>query len=233
MPKLIWISDKELTEIVSQLLNTAKAAKITAGTKFGKNVIDPFSALFEMAGFEMNYNEWIKNETVRQAQKTLQYHIGDFHQKILGSCKGWKNLHTGSVVDLISSEKKIIAEVKNKYNTLSGGKLSDLYYSMESLVMPKSSIYKNYVAYYSVILPKKSLRYNREFSPSDNKKGEKCPSNIKIREIDGASFYTLVTGEHKALENLFEVLPKIIADCTGKPLIDSKGVKAYFKRAYG
>jgi hypothetical protein len=232
MPKLSWISDKELTESVFQLLGIAKQAKVSAVTKFGKNVIDPFSALFEISGFEMDYNDWIRSETARQAQKTLQNHIGEFHQNILGSCKGWKNLHTGSVVDLVSGEKKIISEVKNKHNTISGGKLSDLYYSMENLVMPKSSIYKNFTAYYVVIIPKKSVRYDKEFTPSDNKKGDKCPPNSKIREIDGASFYSLVTGQPNALENLFDTLPSVISQITGKSPLDKEKLKAFFKLAY-
>ncbi len=69
----------------------------------------------------MGYEIWYKNETARQAQKTLQNHLGDFHQRILGSVKGWTDMHTGGVIDLISHDTKIIAEVKNKYNTVSGG----------------------------------------------------------------------------------------------------------------
>ena len=105
-------------------------------------MIDPFAALFEMSGFEIEYDTWIKSETTRQAQKTLQNHIGDFHQNILGYSKGWTNMKVGNVIDLVSEENKTIAEVKNKYNTISGGKLSDLYYSLDKLISPKSSIYK-------------------------------------------------------------------------------------------
>lgn len=234
MPKLTWISDTELNEAVIQLMKKAKEAKIKAVTKFGKNVIDPFSALFEMSGFGMNYEDWVKSETARQAQKTLQNHVGEFHQNILGSCKGWANMNKGSVIDLVSSTKKIVAEVKNKYNTISGGKLSDLYYSMDKLVMPKTSIYKDYTAYYAVIIPKMPTRYDKEFVPSDKEKGKKCPSNNKIREIDGASFYSLVTGEDKALEQLFDVLPSVIAKCSnGKyNFADKTKLKTFFDMAY-
>jgi hypothetical protein len=46
------------------------------------------------------------------------------------------------VVDILSEEKKVIGEIKNKYNTISGGKLAELYSSLEKLVMPKASVYK-------------------------------------------------------------------------------------------
>jgi hypothetical protein len=234
MPKLNWISDENLKDAVTLLLTKAREAKISGVTKFGKNVIDPFSALFQMSGFEISYEDWIISETARQAQKTLQNHVGDFHQKILGSCNGWENLNTGGVMDLISKEKMIIAEVKNKFHTIKGSNLSDLYKSMEELVMPKSSIYKNYTAYYTVIIPKKPNKYDKEFIPSDNKKGEKCPLNSLIREIDGNSFYSLVTGDVNALENLFDILPLAIAECSNGTykFSDNGKLKAFFDLAY-
>lgn len=233
MPKLNWISDKELSDIVSQLLDIAKKAKAGAVTEFGKNVIDPFSSLFEMSGFDMSYDEWIKSETARQAQKTLQNHIGDFHQKILGSCKGWANQKTGNVIDLVSKDSKIVAEIKNKYNTLSGGKLADMYKSLEYLVMQKASIYKGYTAYYVTIIPKKPGRYDKEFIPSDKEKGQRSAANKQIREIDGASFYSIVTKDKNALENLFDILPLVISEVTGKKPLEKEKLKAFFKSAYG
>lgn len=234
MPYLKWISDEKLLAAVSQLLNKATEAKKASVDEFGKNIIDPFSAVFEISGFGIDYETWIKSETTRQAQKTLQNHIGSFHQTILSGAKDWLDLKTGGVVDLHSEKHKIIAEVKNKYNTISGGKLSDLYFSLESLVMPKASKYKGYTAYYVVIIPKTGKRYNKEFTPSNNKEGKKCSSNQLIREIDGASFYALVTGHEKALENLFDILPEIILKCSdGKLKIkDKEKVKAFFNTAY-
>jgi hypothetical protein len=50
MPYLNWISDSDLKNEVMQLLLIAKGAKKAAVKNFGKNVIDPFAALFEMSG---------------------------------------------------------------------------------------------------------------------------------------------------------------------------------------
>lgn len=234
MPLLKWISDTDLKNEVSQLLTIAKEAQKVAVDEFGKNVIDPFAAIFEMSGFEIDFNTWLKSETTRQAQKTLQNHIGDFHQNILGYSKEWTNKGVGSIIDLLSEENKAIAEIKNKYNTISGGRLSDLYYSLEKLVSPKSSIYKGYTAYYVVIIPKRGERYNKPFTPSDKDKGEKCPINEHIREIDGASFYSLVTGSENALEELFDVLPEVINVCSeGKYVVkDRAKLKKFFNLAY-
>jgi hypothetical protein len=104
MPFLEWISDTDLINEVNHLLSVAKNAKIDAGKEFGKNVIDPFAAVFEMSGFEIDYDTWFKSEAARQAQKTLQNHIGDFHQNILGYTTGWRNKGVGSIVDLLSED---------------------------------------------------------------------------------------------------------------------------------
>ena len=45
----------------------------------------------------------------------------------LGSVPGWSKLEVGGIVDLVKDDKTIIAEIKNKYNTVSGGKLKDHY----------------------------------------------------------------------------------------------------------
>jgi hypothetical protein len=235
MPFLSWINDSSLKDSVSLILSKAKEARDGAEVNFGKNVIDPFAAMFEMAGFEVDFEVWIKNETTRQAQKTLQNHVGDFHQNILGAVKGWENMKKGHVIDLVSLDKKIIAEIKNKYNTISGGKLADLYVSLDNLVMPKASIYKDFTAYYVAILPKNTIQYDRPFTPSNKDKGEKCAANEKIREIDGASFYTLVTGDPHALENLFDVLPDVIKICSDNQYVinDRSRLKAFFSTAFG
>ncbi|MBX2944701.1 MAG: Eco47II family restriction endonuclease [Cyclobacteriaceae bacterium] len=235
MPFLSWINDANLKDSVGFLLSKAKEARDNAEGNFGKNVVDPFSALFEIAGFSSDFETWYKSETTRQAQKTLQNHVGDFHQNILGAVNGWENMKKGQVIDLVSFEKKIVAEIKNKYNTISGGKLSDLYSSLDNLVMPKASIYKNFTAYYVAIVPKYPVRYNKPFTPSNKDKGEKCAANEKVREIDGASFYTLATGDPNALENLFDVLPDVIKICSDNKytITDRDKLKAFFSTAFG
>ncbi|MCK9639015.1 MAG: Eco47II family restriction endonuclease [Prolixibacteraceae bacterium] len=234
MSKLSWIKDSDLNYEVSQLLTKAKEAQGNASDVFGKNVIDPFSAIFEMSGFGIDFETWLKSETTRQAQKTLQNFIGDFHQNILGYSNSWTNLRVGSVVDLVSTENRIIAEIKNKFNTISGGKLSDLYYSLEGLISPKASKYKGYTAYYVSIIPKNQKRYNKPFIPSNKDKGERCPINEHVRQIDGASFYSLVTGTDNALENLFDVLPEVIFECTGGEYVvkNTSKLKDFFNLAF-
>lgn len=233
MSYLSFIDDDVFEEIVSNTLNVAQKAMCESGRKFEKNVIDPFLTLFEISGFTSNSLDWLKNEKMRQAQKSLSNHIGIFHQKLLGSFKGWKSLPTGEIVDVICQEKKIIAEIKNKFNTIKGSDKSGLYYKLDELVMQKKQEYKDYTAYYVEIIPQKPIRYNEPFVPSDSRKGAKCPLNEQIRVIDGYSFYELVTGVDNALEQVFNALPLVIQSL--KPdinLMDLHNVTKYFNQAF-
>ena len=135
-----FLDGKILEDEVKTLLKLAVSAKIKADNHFGRNVVDPFAAIFEIAGFKSDHYAWKISETARQAQKTLQNGIGEFHQKILGSVPGWTDMRRGSVVDLRNESLKIIAEIKNKFSTVSGGKLADVYKSLDGLVSPKNSI---------------------------------------------------------------------------------------------
>lgn len=213
MSYLTWISDESLIQAVKSVLEKGRLAKRNAPKNFNRNVVDPFGSLFEMSAFGIDsFLDWKNQELNRQAQKTLQNHIGNLHQEILGSVMGWENLKVGSNAgsDLVCANRRILAEIKNKYNTLTGGKQVTLYREFDNLISPKASTYHGYTAYYVTIIPKSPIRFNKEFTPSDKEKGSRCIANIKIRMIDGASFYTLVTGEQDALKQFYHVLPQVI-----------------------
>lgn len=239
MGYLSFITDDQLKRVVKYVLDKGIARKKTAEKKFTANIIDPFGSLFEAAAFDLDHETWKQAETIRQCQKTLQNHVGTLHQKVLGCVNGWKDLGTGAVVDLVCEERKVIAEIKNKYNTVTGGKLADQYYSLEQLVMPKASIYKNYTAYFVNIIPAHPRRSNECFHPSDKNKGAQCPENALIRMIDGASFYAMVTGEEDALQQFYLALPEVIEELFrseyGQPgfeLADKQKFSEYFYLAY-
>ena len=235
MPYLHWISDRELEKAVSDLVGVAKDALVNSQKEYTKNVIDPFSAIFQVAGFKIDYETWLISEQTRQAQKSMQNHVGRFHQIILGGVDGWEDLKVGGGVDLICEERGIIAEIKNKYNTVTGGKLADQYYMLERLVTPKASRYKDFTAYFVAVIPKSADRYDTTFEPSDKDKGMKCPKNELIRQIDGASFYELVTGDPNALRDLFQVLPDVLENIDGFKFTseDKAELSKFFKLAYG
>ena len=239
MPYLSFISDDKLEQEIGTILSTATAALKKANTEFESNVIDPFSIAFEMAGFNIKeVATWEISEKSRQSQKTLCNAFGNFHQNILGHVHGWENLGIGKSVDLVCPDRKIIAEIKNKYSTVTGGKLTDLYNHLDGLVMPIVSKYKNYTSYYVETIPRpkrsKPQNYNVPFTPSDKATKSKKPTNDLIRQIDGQSFYALVTGVPDALEQMYEVLPLVIANKSDYSFSPKELLimKSYYKKAF-
>ncbi|MGJ0624637.1 Eco47II family restriction endonuclease [Xenorhabdus bovienii] len=239
MALLSYISNEDFLNEVEVLLFKAEERRKEIEKTFNKNVIDPFGALFESPGVK-SHAEWRNSEMTRQCQKTIQNHVGTFHQKILGHVQGWQDMGIGGNVDLVHKERKIIAEVKNKYSTVTGGDLADKYYALDELISPKSSCYKGYCAYFVNIIPKKPKRTDILFTPSDKKRGTLCSPNENIRVIDGASFYHLVTGREYALKELHIALPAAIEDVYRErfgikdfSIPDKASFSQYFDLAYG
>jgi hypothetical protein len=232
MPKLSFISDEVLNQEVLHLLAIASKAKKQSEINFTKNVIDPFAVLFEMSGFDVTETAWETGEKNRQIQKTLQNHVGAFHQRILGCVDGWQDAGKGGVVDLISEKHKIVAEIKNKFNTVKGSDKVKIYDSLESQVMNKGHQFRGYTAYYVEVIPQFGQRYDREFTPSDNAKGQQRKANPIIRQIDGYSFYGLVIGVPDALSQLFSVLPDVIEANSKYKFANRDFAQDFFHKAF-
>ncbi len=202
---LRWISDTDLRGICEEIISNTRAR--TSDEISFKNGVDPFSALFDLAVNNIPFEDWLRNEHIRQKQKTLQNHIGTFHQRILGKIRGWEDLGTGQIIDLVNRDKRIIAEVKNKHNTVKKSSLKkDVF---DPLARALKTPYRGFTAYYVTVLAQR--RINKPFTPSDNETGRPA-ENPKIREIDGASFYEIATGSKTALADLYHRLPEILAD---------------------
>lgn len=212
---LDYISDEDLTSHVKSVLDKANIAKEKVEVKIKSNKIDPFSAVFDASYQEIFLSLWLEQEKMRQVQKTLQNAIGEFHQNILGSVNGWEDMKTGSVFDLRSKRRKVIAEVKNKYNTTKGNHKVRIY---DDLVKGLRD-HNGFTAYYVEIIPKGKDGYNKPFVPPDNVLKKRRKENEKIRVIDGEGFYALVTGQEDALEKLYLALPRVIRDILGSNFV--------------
>lgn len=229
---LPFIENKNLYMEVWRVINVAKKANFESERNFYSNVIDPFSALFDACYQGISLDDWIKQEKSRQIQKTMQNSLGAFHQEILGAMKGWRSLGNGKVFDIANDEKKIIAEVKNKYNTTKGNHKVAIYDDLKSQLKDK---YLGYTAFYIEVIPKNKKTYNKPFTPSDNKKKKRRPSNKNIRVIDGKSFYEIASNDPNGLKKIYETLPIIISDILGKSpknIRKDSSFKNLFNKAY-
>lgn len=209
---LPYIDDEILVREVRKVLAVASAAVKNAENHLYRSKIDPFSAVFDSMRQWIPLSEWLEQEKTRQIQKTLQNALGDFHQAILGNMTGWVDLGVGGVADVRNDNKKVVAEIKNKFNTTKGNHKKVIYDDLLGLL---NSSCKGYRAYYVEIIPSSPMPYDKPFTPSDNETHLRRPVNDSIRVIDGRSFYALVSGYPDALDVLYETLPVIISDAMG------------------
>jgi hypothetical protein len=198
--------DENIEELVLSLIKDFKA-KAKDKNIYG-NVLDPFSSMIEASINGLDYDNWIKSETARQHQKTLQNSIGDLHQKLLGNIKDVEDLGVGGVVDIVCRKKKIIAEIKNKHNTTKGNHKVAIYDDISTLLNKPE--FKGYTGYYVEIIPKKAKLTNVLFTPPDNTTQTNRPEREDIRKIDGKSFYKLLTDDENALYNMYEKILDIL-----------------------
>lgn len=226
MTHLKFISDKDLTAAVDKVIKVIENAESNSVINLHKNVIDPFSALFDGISHSITYKQWLEQEKARQLQKTMQNAIGDFHQEILGAIPGWSNLGVGGGLDVVNNDLKIIAEVKNKYNTTKGNHKVELYDAIKSKL--ETPEYADFVGYYVEIISRGKNRYDKPYTPPDNKTKKRRKSDERIRVIDGVSFYALATGREHALQELFEAIPGILAE-KYKHKLNTSETKQYFE----
>jgi len=213
MPKdyVDFLKNKALVAAVSTVVEKIKAS---AENEVRVTGIDPFSALYECMAAGISLAEWRRKEQQRQAQKTMQNAIGEFHQGILGSMKGCKDLRTGSGgLDVENIGCGWFAEIKNKHNTVKGSDKKVIYDLLEAhLGIYEKKYRKPFVGYYVEIIPNMRRAYDLPFCPPDNLQRNRKPRNESIRIISGPEFYDLASGAKNTLRKLYMALPKVIHD---------------------
>lgn len=233
MSYLDWIADRDFEEQVKILVDAFEAGKKRAKKDLGRNVIDPSLAVFNNGLFGGGVQDWENRELLRQLEKTLSTAIGLFHQGIISKVKGWSSpTRDVATFDLLNERSKIIAEIKNKHNTVKASDKVKYYDDIKEQLDNKTSRYNGYTAYFVQIVPKHVGVF--PFTPSDNKTGTRRPEHKLIKEIDGKSFYALATGFDSALEDIVNALPAVFFSVTKKKISDEMMDKVHhlFSKAY-
>lgn len=209
-----WISDSDLEKAVNQFAERANNAKRCASERMKKNVVDPFSSLIVASTLGVDSREVLVGAQQNASALGGIYNaLGDFHQQVLGSVDGWTN-HDASY-DLENEDQKILAEIKNKHNTMNSKNREVVESKLNSALQTKG---QGWTAYLVVIIPKKPMRYR-----------EQLIMRRPVYEIDGATFYELATGEPNALYDLFTATMDIL-NSNGRSIPSS--VLAYCQEVY-
>lgn len=192
MTTLDWISDDDFEQALKTLLKSINDANEKVKLRMNRNVIDPFHSLLIASTFNVRSRENLI--AIQQSQSTLSAisnALGRFHQDILGSVAGWVNHDAG--YDLENLTQKILAEVKNKHNTMNSSNRQKVLGDLDIAIQQKGRGWKGYLV---IIIPKNPERYTKEITTVQR----------PVYEIDGASFYEQVTNQPQALRHLFYVL---------------------------
>jgi hypothetical protein len=228
MALLPFISDDAFYAATQNLLDAAKRAAEEVEADPYRNVIDPFSALVDAARQKIPMEGWMQQEKSRQTQKGFQNALGDFHQEVLGEMPGWENLGTGGSIDVKNESKKIIAEVKNKYNTMNSSSQEAVYQKLANHLRYAE---KGYTAYVVFIVPKNPRPLDRPWSPNQRT----MALRDDIRQMDGQSFYALASSDPGALGKLYHALPGVLGGLMGidpEVLSESQDFAELFAKAY-
>ena len=135
----------------------------------------------------------MKPSTRYSAIRGLSNALGEFHQKILGSVNGWENRDAG--YDRECDARMILAEIKNKWNTMNSPNKRQVVNVLEVALRQKRGDWTGYLAH---IIPKPPRRYTKHLRGN-------------LYATDGASFYHDVTVAPNAIHDLLDELCEMLA----------------------
>jgi len=197
---LDFISDLNLFNHVK---NTVEQYRFDIDLKsFNKNLIDPIKLTFDSLVYGISIEDIIKNESMRQIDKSNTNQIGYFHQNIFNYIGGgWEVPKEG--FDVVNKSLNIFVEMKNKHNTMNSASSQKTYMKMQNTLLENDEATCLLVE----VIAKNSQAKTWQIS-LDGKKYK----NKNIQRVSIDKFYEQVTGNSDAFKNLCTVLPLVITD---------------------
>jgi hypothetical protein len=206
---LPWLDNEVLVQAVQVVhAKYAELIKQVGLDDISRNVIDPFSALFESKlSQDLDIEQWLREEAKRQMQKSVNMAIAGFHQTILGAIDGWEDLGNGHAtgLDLAKTDGSIFAELKNKFNTMNSSAMVSVFDKLQRVAAEE----KQPTCYLVHLIRSSKQPYNKPWTFKSQKKLYQHP---RVRVISGESFYEVVVGQKQALGDLFAILPIVVED---------------------
>lgn len=222
---LDWIDEDALFEVTR-----ASFGKLLQPSRRQPLPPDPFT----LVAHAVLANESLRHarafERERKINKTISDSVGYWHQRVLGLAPNWVETGaSGGSIDLRtkpgylhpSCQKPVVAEVKNRFNTIKASDEKALWDRLDNLARAQDA-----VAYLFQIVPKSPERYDRLWKPSGRN------PKPTVRVCDGVSAYSLVFERKGALHDLYMALPLVFADITGRtPVVDLSEMEDLFRES--
>jgi hypothetical protein len=198
-----FISDQHLLTCIGNLHNAYLKAKNNITKKnFYSNKVDTIKLTFDSKFNDIDEEQLIQSEILRQIDKSINNSIGTFHEQILGGIKGFEagNL---SGYDIKAIDNTLFADIKNKHNTMNSSAAEALFQKLKRY----ADDYKQAKCYWVQILAKGS--FCELWSGDINGKEY---SHSRVYKISGDQFYALLSGQQDAMFQLYKALPIAIKD---------------------
>lgn len=136
---LSFISDADLFHHVKETVEKYRFKMDLK--KLNDNLIDPIKLTFDAGIYQKSFDnpsleQVLKNEVLRQLDKSNTNNIGYFHQNIfryIGKNDGWMVPKKG--FDVGNHQRKIFVEMKNKHNTMNSSSSAKTYMRMQNKVL--------------------------------------------------------------------------------------------------
>lgn len=202
---LNWIDENELFSTLQHCLQNPLGLR-----KQKLNPPDPFTVLIQTMLTDVTLSEALDFEEQRVVNKRISNAVGSIHQNVLALSPNWQSLgNAGGVVDLETIPgyvhprfgKPIVAEVKNRFNTVKASDESKVWDQIDQTARNRGA-----QGYLFQITPHSAVRYDNLWSPTGR------PPKHTVRICDGVTAYELVFGEKTALQQLYFALPEILSD---------------------
>ncbi len=198
-----FISDEHLLKCIRELHSSYLKAKNKITLKsFYKNKVDIIKLTFDSKFNNLEEEQLIEAEIIRQLDKSINNSIGTFHENILGGIHGFESGKL-SGYDIKSLDHTLFADIKNKHNTMNSSSAESLFQKLKYY----ADTYKNAKCYWVQILAPKS--FNELWKGEINGKEY---SHSRVYKISGDNFYALLTKQDDAFYQLYTNLPIAIDD---------------------
>lgn len=200
---LTFITDEHLLYCIDNLHSAYLKAKSNVTKKnFYSNKVDTIKLTFDAKFNDIDEENLIQAEILRQIDKSFNNSIGTFHEQILGGINGFE-IGNLSGFDIRAKDDTLFADIKNKHNTMNSSSAESLFQKLARY----ADNYKQAKCYWVQILAKGS--FNERWTGEINGKEY---NHSRVFKISGDQFYALLTGQEDALYQLYKVLPLAIED---------------------
>ena len=198
-----FISDDHLLDCISNLHKAyLKAKSNITKENFYSNKVDTIKLTFDAKFNDIDEENLIQSEVLRQIDKSTNNSIGTFHEQILGGIKGFE-AGTLKGYDIRAKDDTLFADIKNKHNTMNSSAAEALFQKLARY----ANDYKKAKCYWVQILAKGS--FCELWSGDINGKEY---SHSRVYKISGDQFYALLSGQEDAMFKLYKALPVAIND---------------------